>query len=364
MEEIIIQTSEEKVCIIVLENGKIVEYYEYDKNNLSKIGNICIGQVTDVVAKNNTLFVDVGEEKPGFLQLESLDKKYKKGDKVIVQIKKDSTEKKGAKLSNKLSIASQYIVLLINSKVYTFSSKLENVSPQTIEKIKAQIPPECGFIIRTEAKNVTEDVLLEELHSLVEKNNQIRESIQNEDVGVIFDVSKIEQRVMHEFVKSTTKSIYTNDKEIYEKLAEINDNRIQINYSNTNYIDEFGLETEYEKISQRKIWLKSGGFIVFDKTEAMTVIDVNTGKFTGKRGFEQETTAFETNKEATFEIAKQIRLKNIGGIIIIDYINMHEEENKQSIIEIMKKECLKDRSKVEVIDFTALGLLEITRKKI
>lgn len=372
MDEIIVQTKDDKLLIIVLEEGRIVEYYEYEKDNLSLMGNIYIGKVKDVVPKSNTLFVDIGLDKAGFLQLDDFSKKYKRDDKIIVQVKKDGYGDKGPKLSNELSIAGKYVALLLNSNIFACSRKLDSAEyVGLIEDFKKKLPDDVGLIIRTEAENVENQVIIDEVDELLEKYNEINEKIQSNEVGLIYDASNIENKIIIEFVKQTTKKIYTNNEEIYSKLlTSIEDNKAKLNYNfpeiinaNTDFIDEFGLFTEYSRIFDRKIWLKSSGYIAVDRTEALTAIDVNSGKFLGKKDFEKEDTLLEINKEAAVESMRQIRLKNIGGIIVIDFINMQNEENRRAILEILNEEIKRDRSRIEVFGFTKLGLVEIARKK-
>ena len=374
MDEIIIQKINEKLQIIVLEKGKIVELYEYDENNIPKLGNVYIGQINDVVPSMNTLFVDIGFEKAGYLQLDNFDKKYKNGEKILVQIKKDETYSKGAKLSDKLSISGKYVVLLLNSNIVTCSRKIiEDKKESLISCVKSVLPDNIGAIIRTEAENIDESIVTNEIKELLKKIDKINEKIQEDEVGLIYDASSIENKILFDMIKSTTKKIYINDESIYNMLLmAIEDYKKdglishipEISYSNTNYVDEFGLLSEYENVFDRKIWLKSSGYIAVDKTEALTAIDVNTGKFLGKNEQEKEEIAFETNKEAVYEVAKQIRLKNLGGIIVVDFINMEEISHKDEILRILEEKVKKDRSRVEVYGFTRLGLVEIARKRI
>ncbi len=375
MDEIIIQTNDEKVFVIVLENGRIVEYYEYFLNNLSKIGNIYIGVVKDVLPKSNTIFVGFGDEKTGYLQLDELDKNYKNGDRIIVQVKKDAYDNKGAKLTNRLSISGKYTVLLANSSNYTVSHKLEYSDFEEIfNKIKEILPSQMGAIIRTEAENAESNDIYNEITSLYKEYLELENKLKIGELGIIYEASKIENKILLDFVKKSTKKIYINDKNIYEnilnKIASFKANNSnyycfpEIEYSECDFIQKFGLVSELEKIFDRKIWLKSSGYIVIDKTEALVAIDVNTGKNLGNADSNKEDIAYKTNFEAAIESMRQIRLKNLGGIIIIDFINMEKDGNKEAILDILKAESKKDRSKVEILGFTKLGLVEMTRKKI
>ena len=274
MDELIIQKKDDKKLIILLESNKIVEYYEITDKTQSKIGNIYIGIITSVHPKTNTIFVDIGLSKQAFLELKSLDKKYKKGDKILVKVKKDETDTKGAKLTSN-----------VNCKDFDLPD---------FEKIKKP--------------------------------------------RIIYLSNSLEEKILKDFKGKVYKD-------------------------NEDYISKFGLETELEKVQNTKIWLKSGGFIVIEKTEALTAIDVNSGKTTGKRQDKKEDVVFKVNKEAAVEVMRQLRLKNIGGIIIIDFINMEKKEHEEEILEIIDKEKSKDHTKIANCGFTKLGLFEITRQK-
>ena len=366
MDEIIIQRVEDKLIIIVLENNEIVEYHEFSSNNMSQIGNIYAGTIKDVVPGNRTLFVDFGNKLPGFLQPSSFEKTYKRGDKVLVQVRKDEFLSKGAKLTESISIAGKYVVLLANSDVVTYSSKLESGEIiDLIDRLKTQLPHGFGAILRTEAKTEKIDTILAEYNELYKKYEEVKNASKSIKQGLIYEVNSIEKKLLLEFIKSTTQKIYINDLEIYNKLQKELENGPKsgiLEYKDVDFNTEFGLQTACEKAMQRKIWLKSGGYIAIDKTEALTAIDVNTGKNIGKNG--EDDVIMATNTEAAIEVMKQIWLKNIGGIIIIDFINLYENSQKEAILELLNNEKYKDRSKVEIFGFTRLGLVEITRKKL
>lgn len=300
MDELIVQKNDDNTEIIVLEEGKIVEYYLYDSQNIPKIGNVYVGIIKDVKPKIKTIFVDIGLLRAGYLELKTFDKTYKKGDKLLVQVIKEEQNNKGTKLSNKITSIS------------------ERIASKSLLKKEAEL---------------------------------------------IYDANKIASILVNKFVKKSTKKIFINDKELLKDLENL-DNIPELVYKKVNFIDEFGLLTEFTKINARKIWLKSGGYIVIDKTEALTAIDVNSGKYIGKKYDSKEDIFLNINKEAGIEAIKQIRLKNIGGIILIDFINMEKPENREEIIKLLKKEAKKDRSTINIYDFTRLGLVEISRKKL
>ena len=177
---------------------------------------------------------------------------------------------------------------------------------------------------------------------------------------LLFDANTIEKKFSEEYDLSRMKKLYTNDKRIYELIKAFN-KQINIEYKNVDFIDEFGLLTEFENIFKKKIWLKSGGNIVIDKTEALTAIDVNVAKSAGKKEQDRWEIIFETNKEAAIEIVRQIRLKDITGMIVVDFINFRRQSDKDEIIEVLEKEVKSDRKSVNIYGFTRLGLCEMTR---
>ena len=375
MDEIIIQKVEDNIQIIVLESGEIVEFYNYELSKNSIVGNIYMGIVKNVFPSNNTLFVDIGLEKNGYLQLDKMEKTYKAGDRVLVQVKKDETLTKGAKITSEISIAGRFIVLLANSDIFTFSQKI-NRNEALLEKVKSIVPQGCGAIIRSEAKNVDFSIIELDLKNIISIYEGLKSGQSAEESNlpqILYDKNQIEKKILVEFSKSTTKTIYINDKALYESFLKeeerqlaIYDSKIkmpQIEYKEGNITKEFGLETQFDKLFQNKYWLKSGGNIVIEKTEALTSIDVNSAKNTGKGLDVSEELALKTNIEAAKEILKQIRAKNIGGIVVIDFINLKDEAEKNQVLKVLEEEKQKDRSKIEILGFTKLGLVELSRKK-
>ncbi len=375
MDEIIIQKDEDNLQIIVLESGEIVEFYSYELSKSSIVGNIYIGIVKNVFPSNNTLFVDIGLDKNAYLQLDKMEKTYKAGDKVLVQVKKDETSTKGAKITSEISIAGRFIVLLADSDIFTYSQKI-NRDEKMLENVKKLVPEGCGAIIRSEAKNVYFSIIeldLKNIISIYEGLKASQNAKKSEIPQLLYDKNQIEKKVLVEFCKSTTKKIYINDKSLYEsflkeqeaQLAIYNSkiNMPQIEYKEGNIINEFGLETQFDKLFQNKYWLKSGGNIAIEKTESHTSIDDNTAKNIGKGLDVSEELALKTNIEAAKEILKQIRAKNIGGIVVIDFINLKDEAEKEQVIKALEEEKQKDRSKIEILGFTKLGLVELSRKK-
>lgn len=384
MIELVIDKNKECETIALVENGKLLEVYKNDEQSKTNRleGNIYLGVVEDVVPGMQAAFIDFGEPKKGFIYLKDIlpqvDEKEQKidrnmdikkiikpKDKLLVQVKKDSNEKKGAKVSTHISLPSKYIVLMPNTDILTISQKIENQEKREhlLEFVKQALPENTGAVIRTSAEKVSEEELLEDIKNVLEKWNKIFKIYQDnikKDKMLIAKSASIAEKIVIDLVAKKIEKVTTNSKEEYDSLSNLVQN---IEFTKEqDLLNRYDLKSQIQKLQNRKIWLNCGGFITIDRTEALTAIDVNTGKFTGNKDL--ETTIFKVNKEATIEIAKQLRLRDIGGIIIIDYIDMRTQENKDRIEDLLKEELKKDRAKTQVEGFTKLNLMELTRKHI
>lgn len=388
MTELFIQKTEEGKKIALVENGKLIEYYEEDSRLARREGNIYIGIVKDIIKGMQAAFVDIGTEKNSFIHLkdvlpkidetkEELDKEkkisevIKPNQKLLVQIKKDSNEKKGARVSTHINLPSKYIVLLPNTDIITVSQKIEDEEERKrlLKLVKENIEKGNGAIIRTSAIGKEEEII-EDIKNIENKWKNIVKTSKNSKSNkaeLVYKSEDIVEKMLLDLTDSKIDKIVVNNNEEKEKIKKIVNQdleykNIKIDYKEGNILETYELENQIEKSQNRKVWLKCGGFITIDKTEALTAIDVNTGKYTGNKNLEQ--TIYKVNYEATIEIAKQLRLRDIGGIIIIDYIDMQEQKNKEKIEELLKEELKKDRSKTQVEGFTKLDLMEMTRKHI
>lgn len=389
MTEIIIQTNKQEKQIALIENGKLIEYYEEDKEYRRREGNIYIGIVKDIISGMQSAFVDIGTEKNSFIHLkdimpkidetkEKLDESVeisqliKKNQKLLVQVKKDSNDKKGARVSSHINLPGKYIALLPNTNIVTISQKIEDKKEQErlIQLVKENLSDGNGAIIRTSAQNKEKEVI-EDIKKVEKKWNTIMQTSINpelKEAQLLYKSENILEKMLMDLADETIEKITVNDLRIQKELEDFKAenqeySNLKIEYQEKeNLLDIYDLEKQIEKRQNRKIWLKCGGFITIDKTEALTAIDVNTGKYTGNQSLEQ--TVYKVNKEATIEIAKQLRLRDIGGIVIIDYIDMNCDEDKAKIQTLLEAELKKDRSKTQVEGFTKLDLMELTRKHI
>ena len=387
MLELIVNKNEDIETIALVENGKMLEHYISNENERRRRleGNIYIAQVGDIINGMQAAFIDYGEKKKGFIHLKDVlpkvDETKQKVDntikisnviqpnqKIMIQVKKDSDFSKGARVSTHISLPGKYIVLMPNTDFITISQKITSldIKKELKKLIKTNLPDGFGAIIRTSCETAEFDDIKKDINMLLERWKKIQTKYKQVKTApkLIWESEGIIEKIVTDLSSKNLEQIVTNNKEIYNKLSS--------NYSNSSLkivyeekkdlLKKYDIEQQIEKLQDRKVWLNCGGFITIDKTEALTAIDVNTGKFTGKKDL--ESTIFKVNKEATVEIAKQLRLRDIGGIIMIDYIDMSNNENKQKIEQLLKEEFKSDRAKTQVEGFTKLNLMELTRKHI
>ena len=389
MIELIVNKNKDLKTIGIIENGKLVEIYEESKESQKerKEGNIYVGIIKDIIPGMQAAFVDIGAEKNSFIHVKDtipqkdekveekeelqIKKIVKVNDKILVQVQKDSNDKKGARTSTHIKLTGKYIVLLPNCKILTISQKIENEEEKErlLKIVKSNLSENIGAIIRTAAEKVEEKEIIKDIKQLENKWNKIKEEAQKNSgqIQLLYKSPSITEKIILDMPKNKINKIVVNDSKEYEKikneLEEIEEKNIKLELEeNENLLEKYELEKQIEKSKQRKIWLNCGGFITIDATEALVAIDVNSGKFTGKNTLED--TIYKVNYEATIEIAKQLKLRDIGGIIIIDYIDMHKDENKEKIEKLLKEVLKQDRAKTQVEGFTKLNLLEMTRKHI
>lgn len=384
MSELIVNDNEKKIDVCMLENGSISEIYSYESGEESILGNIYIGKVRDVVDGMQAAFIDIGLEKNAFIAIkdavpkvdvtkveQKIDFKISdvlhSGDKILVQVRKVPTASKGARVSTHITIPGNYVVLMPNTNIITISQKIEDAEERErlLEILKENIPNGFGAIIRTDAYGIDESKIKNDIQEIVEKWYAIYNKYQDSnEIALLYNEHELVSKIGRDLITKETKRIFVNTKELYSQFLDIvlKENVEVKLMPSKNVIEELGLTASYESAFKRKIWLKCGGYIVIDKTEALTAIDVNSGKYVGNKNLEQ--TALIVNKEAAAEIMHQIRLRDVGGIIVVDYIDLSKKENQAQIIEIMQEEAKKDRSKIDIKGYTELNLVELTRKTI
>ena len=384
MKELLINYNNEKNSIYLIEDEKIVEYYEDREENKNLDGNIYIGKVQNIVPGLEAAFINLGEDKNAFIHKKDIlpkqdetkekfqnkipiNKLIKPGDPILVEVKKDKMQTKGARVSTHISLRGRRIVLMPNSPYVTLSSKIvdEAKRKELKEFVRENLPSEMGAIIRTTAEKASKEEILEEINFQLEKWKKLQNTKFEEYPVKIYDSGGIFKKVIIDLIDFDLDRIVVNTRELFENVKDIIDEiggKINLELQEEDLSKLYDIEKEISKINSNKIWLNSGGFITIDRTEALTAIDVNTGKFIGKASLED--TIYKVNEEAAKEIARQLRLRDVGGIIIIDFIDMHKNENIENIVKALQSFCLADRSRVQIEEFTKLNLLELTRKQI
>ena len=388
MKEIIIYEENENKTIMYVENQKILEKYEENETNRTIEGNIYIGKVQNILNGLQAAFVDLGNGKNAFIHLKDilpkrniveepeLSEDEKKlnikdyinpGMPIIVEVKRDETSNKGARVSTHISIKGRFIVYIPNATFITVSQKIKDKEKRNelIKIAEKYLPQNTGAILRTVSESATEQEIKEDIEAQIEKWENIKKLEVEKYPKEIFNSGGIIKKIIIDLADNDLDRIVVNSAAMKSKIEDILkeiDKKLEIYFPKDNILDWYNLRRDLAAIESRKVWLKNGGFITIDKTEALTAIDVNSGKFVGKNNLEE--TIFLVNEQAAAEIARQIRLRDIGGIILIDFIDMYSEEHKKKIIDIMRKETQSDRSRVQIEEFTKLNLLELTRKHI
>lgn len=354
--------------IYIIENENLVEKYDTIDDINSIEGNIYIGKIENVLKGMKIAFVDIGKSKNGILPFSDLEKKYNEieiskilrpGNQILVQVKRNEIDNKGVKLTTDISLVGKYVIFLPYNDFITASQKMQNIDEKKrlIKIVKNILPKNTGAIIRTEARWKNQKEMQEDMQIILKRWKMITETISKTKTypTLIYKNIELLDKIITNITPQNINKIITDNEEttsIYKSAIT------------TVYQKDFELiasiNKQLEVAKNRRIWLDSGAYITIDKTEALTAIDVNSAKYIGKK--DVEDTFFKVNKEATYEVAKQIRLRNISGMILIDYINMENQLHKMEIFQLLKEELKKDRSKTEVYGFTKLNLLEMTRQ--
>lgn len=372
MQEIRIKVDTNEKVATLIEDYKIVERYII-KNQDNIEGNIYIGIIKNIVPGIKAAFVDIGKEKNAFIHFEDLYKineEIKLNKKILVQVQKNPIKQKGAKLTANIKLTGRQIVLMPKTNFITISRKIEDEAQKQRlkELVEKYIPNGFGAIIRTSCISATEEEISQDIQRLVNRWNNIqKDMLENEsDLPCLIEENNdIIKSLILGTADGNMNRIVTNNemfnKEIENFLEAYNlDKNVKVGYEK-DVFEKYTMQKELQELENNKVWLRCGGYIVIDKTEALTAIDVNSGKCVGKDNLED--TILRVNTEAAKEIAKQLRLRDIGGIIIIDFIDMQEDISKTKLLNCFVEETKKDRAKVQVEGFSKLNLLELTRKQ-
>jgi ribonuclease E len=375
----------ERLQIAVVEGRELVEHYVARTGTRSLVGNVYVGRVQNVLPGMEAAFVDVGRGRNGVLYAgevsydedvdagqRRIEQALKPGQSVIVQVTKDPLRGKGARLTAQISLPGRYLVYVPDGGASGISRRLPDAERERLRKVIKKIrPSEAGVIVRTAAEGASEEDLAADLDRLKKIWEQARRKARRGKAPKpMYEEPDLVERVVRDVFSPTEfQEIVTDSREVYENvrtyfqdLAPELADRIRLHDQTLPLFEEFHVSEQIHKALERKVWLPSGGYLIIDRVEAMTVIDVNTGKHVGKSNLEE--TVVGTNLEAAEEIARQLRLRDIGGIIVIDFIDMLFERNRAQVIRTFQEALAKDKTRSQVFDITPLGLLEMTRKKV
>ncbi|MBN9698555.1 MAG: Rne/Rng family ribonuclease, partial [Zoogloea sp.] len=385
-EEYLINFTPQETRVALMQQGVVQEVHVERTASRGIVGNIYLGRVVRVLPGMQSAFMDVGLERTAFLHVADIwsdrhageavrpiERILSEGQNLIVQVLKDPLGTKGARLSTQISIAGRMLVYLPQDKHIGISQRIGDEAGREAlrERVSRLLPPNepGGYIVRTMAENATDEELAADIAYL----KKLWAEIRNRAVGarppfVLYQDLNLAQRVLRDLVTDATTRIVADSRENFQKLNNFASEYMpQVQPLLEHYTGErplfdlHGVEAEIEKALARRVDLKSGGYLIIDQTEAMTTIDVNTGGFVGARNFDD--TIFKTNLEAAQAIARQLRVRNLGGIIIVDFIDMESAEHRNAVLDEFRKALARDHTKMTVNGFTSLGLVEMTRKR-
>ena len=403
-EEILINVTPRETRVGVVENGMLQEVHVERASRRGYVGNIYKGRVQRVMPGMQAVFVDIGLERAAFLHasdivrppgpaaadgaeanghgnghapMPSISELLHEGQEIVVQVVKDPISTKGARLSAHLSIPSRYLVLLPYARTLGISARIEDEAERARLKevlaslIGEDVPPSSrlGYIVRTNAEGQSAESLAFDVAYLGKVWRVVQENIAKARVGErVYEELALPLRSLRDMLDDEIEKVRVDSRETFEKVVKFVhkfmpqlDDRVEHYDGERPIFDLYGVEDEMQRALKKEVPLKSGGYLIVDQTEAMTTIDVNTGAYLGTRNLEE--TVYRTNLEAAQAAARQLRLRNLGGIIIIDFIDMNDEEHKRQVLRMLGKGLARDHAKTTVYPMSALGLVEMTRKR-
>ncbi|MBI3902303.1 MAG: ribonuclease G [Nitrosomonadales bacterium] len=385
-DEILINVTPQETRVAVMQQGVVQELHIERGSHLGIVSNVYVGRVKRVLPGMQSAFIDIGLERSAFLHVadiwenqhngntaKPIEKVLSEGQSLLVQVIKDPIGSKGARLSTQISIAGRLLVFLPQESHVGVSQRIESEAEREALRTRLQqlltSDHGGGYIIRTMAETATDKELLADIEYLDRLWRKLREqSLSAPAPSLLYQELNISLRVLRDFVNEDTARILVDSRETHQRMAAFAQDYIsgalahlELYGGTRPLFDLNGVEEEIEKALSRRVDLKSGGYLIMDQTEALTTVDVNTGGFVGVRNFDD--TIFKTNLEAAQVIARQLRLRNLGGIIICDFIDMDSAEHRDAVLEEFRKALARDRTRVTVNGFSALGLVEMTRKR-
>ncbi|MGE4241055.1 ribonuclease G [Ramlibacter sp.] len=390
-QDILINWSPQEARVAIVENGAVQELHVERTLERGLVGNVYLGKVARVLPGMQSAFIDIGLERAAFLHVADvwqrqpdgeppgrpgqpqvpIEKQVFEGQSLLVQVIKDPIGTKGARLSTQVSIAGRLLVFLPQDDHIGISQKIPHDQREALRARLTRLvgAPGGGFILRTNGEDASDDELAEDIAYLRKTWTRIREAATRLPAGSLLhqDLNLI-QRVLRDLVTCDTQTIRIDSREQHALLAKFGEEfmpsaaaKLHLYKGERPIFDLYNIDEEIAKALGRRVDLKSGGYLIVDQTEALTTVDVNTGGYVGSRNFDD--TIFKTNLEAAHAIARQLRLRNLGGIIIVDFIDMQREDHRDSVLGEFRKQLTRDRVKTMAGNFSQLGLVEMTRKR-
>lgn len=384
-EQILINVTPQESRVAIMEQGTVQELHVERGSNRGLVGNVYLGRVGRVLPGMQSAFIEIGLARAAFLHVaevwsgnksaeqKPIEKLLHDGQSIVVQVIKDPIGSKGARLSMQISFAGRLLVYLPQDQHIGISQRIEDEAEREHlrEKVHALMPAgeTGGFIVRTVAETATDEELTADIEYLIKLWRGILEKSKTAaPQALLYQDLDLTLRVLRDLVTSDTERIIVDSRDTHLKMLHFAENYTRKSLGVLEHytgerplFDLFGIEDEIERALKRRVDLKSGGYVIIDQTEALTTVDVNTGAFVSGRSFDD--TIFKTNLEATQAIARQLRLRNLGGIIIVDFIDMDNDEHQAAVLAEFNKAILHDRTRITVNGFTQLGLVEMTRKR-
>ena len=366
MKKLYIDHSPFFVRAALTEDGELAEFGVERATGRSRVGNIYKGKVENVLSGMHAAFVDIGLSRNGFLYIEPSSRGLSPGDIIMCQVAKDEHNLKGARLTTDITLPGSFVVLLPRGGVHGVSRKIDDEDARgRLEKLAAGLCPEgMGFIVRSAARCADEEDIAEEISSLVALWERVEADYAKAQPGMtVFREAQLIDRIVRDGYLDDAEEIVVNDRAVAEGMAGKLGGKKKVSFYDgaENIFRHFGIDGQVDKLADRRAEFAGGAYLVIDRTEALTVIDVNTGRYVGAKDLED--TVYRTNLAACEEIARQLRVRNISGIVIVDFIDMSDESHRAEVLEKLRAELRKDKRKTTAVGMTGLGLVELTRKR-
>jgi len=384
VKQLIISTDPRETRVALMEDGRLAELYGERTGEGSLVGNVYKGRVENVLAGMDAAFVDIGLERNGFLYVDEVQtpddeddrprkitQLLKSGQEIVVQVTKDPMGTKGPRLTTQTSIAGRYLVYVPDGTLCGVSRRLPDDERQRLRKLCHEIKPaDAGVIIRTVAEGVSEKAITGDLRYLEKVWGSVKRRLESQgSPSLVYTEADLPLRIVRDVFDEDFTQVLVDEESVQKRIVGFLQNtnpelieRVELYQGSKALFETYGIDEEIRKALHRRVDLPSGGYLVFDYAEAMTVVDVNTGRYVGRKQLEDTIT--KTNLEACREVVRQLRVRDIGGIIIIDFIDMGRRQNREQVLETLEAELAKDRTKTYVVELSPLGLVEMTRQNI